>query len=174
MRRVVRDMETLLETLLLLAREEDVFADEEETSVNQVVAEEIELLHEFADEQHNQIELIEEVDAICRAKPRVLGIIMSNLIRNAITYTQNGTVTIRITKDFVAVTDTGIGMNAEEMDQVFTAFYRSERAKAVGQGQGLGLALVRRLAQQLEWRVDVDSEEGVGTEFRVWYRRRWA
>ena len=171
MRRVVRDMETLLETLLLLAREEDVFADDGETSVNQVVAEEIELLHGSADEQHNQIE---EVDATCRAKPRVLGIIMSNLIRNAITYTQNGTVTIRITRDFVAVTDTGIGMNAEEMDQVFTAFYRSERAKAVGQGQGLGLALVRRLAQQLDWRVDVDSEEGVGTEFRVWYRRRWA
>jgi signal transduction histidine kinase len=170
MRRVVGDMETLLETLLLLAREENVFASDQDTSVNQVIAEEIELLHEFADEQNNRVQLEEEGDATCNANPRVLGIIMSNLIRNAITYTAGGTVTIRITNDFVSVKDTGMGMSADEMDQVFTAFYRSERAKEAGNGQGLGLALVRRLAQQLGWRVDVDSEEGVGTEFRVWFR----
>lgn len=170
MRRVVVDMETLLETLLMLAREEDVFSQEGPTSVNQVVAEEIELLSEYAEKNSNRIELVEEFDVVCNARPRVLAIIMSNLIRNALTYTQKGRVTIRITDRYVAVTDTGIGMSDEDMDSAFTAFFRGEQAKNTANGQGLGLALVRRLAQQLDWRVDLDSEEGVGTEFRVWYR----
>lgn len=170
MRRVVVDMETLLETLLMLAREEDVFAVEGPTSVNHVIAEEIELLTEYAEKNNNRIELIEEFDVVCNARPRVLAIIMSNLIRNALTYTENGRVTIRISDRYVAVTDTGIGMSEEDMDSAFTAFFRGENAKITANGQGLGLALVRRLAQQLDWRVDLDSEEGVGTEFRVWYR----
>ena len=170
MRRVVTDMETLLETLLMLAREEDVFAVDGPTSVNQVIAEEIELLTELAEANNNRIEFFEDFDVVCNARPRVLAIMMSNLIRNGLTYTQNGRVTIRVTDRYVAVTDTGIGMSDEDMDGAFTAFFRSERAKETASGQGLGLALVRRLAQQLDWRVDLDSEVGVGTEFRVWYR----
>ncbi|MBT7333303.1 MAG: HAMP domain-containing histidine kinase [Gammaproteobacteria bacterium] len=169
MRRVVKDMETLLETLLLLAREEDVYASDNSTNVNQVIAEEVELLQEFAELQGNRIDWIEGADAHCAAKPRVLGIIMSNLIRNALTYTQNGTVTICVEREFVAVRDTGIGMSDDEMDKIFTAFYRSEAAKSSGHGQGLGLALVRRLVQQLGWTVEVSSQEQVGTEFKVWF-----
>lgn len=169
MRRVVNDMETLLETLLTLAREEDVFADDRTTSVNQVIAEEIELLTEFADEKGNQIEFLEDVEALCSAKPRVLAIMLSNLVRNALTYTTGGVVTIQITPSCVIVKDTGIGMSEEDMDNAFTAFFRGDTASRTTRGQGLGLALVRRLAQQLGWRVELDSKLGSGTEFKVWF-----
>ena len=172
MRRVVGDMETLLETLLMLAREEDVRLAPEDaaqiTSLNQTIAEEMELLAALAQENGNEMHLIEQADLECDVKPRVLAIMMSNLIRNALTYTRNGRVTVTIAADHVAIEDTGIGMSGEELDQVFSAFYRGERAKSSASGQGLGLALVRRLAQRLDWRVEVESEEGVGTCFKVW------
>ena len=170
MRRVVNDMETLLETLLTLAREEDVFADDESTSVNQVIAEEIELLTEFAEAQGNRIEFVEEVEAVCRAKPRVLAIIVSNLLRNALTYTEHGVVTVHLTAEQLVIRDTGIGMSEADMENAFTAFFRGDTAARTTRGQGLGLALVRRLAQQLNWRVDMDSQLGEGTEFRVSYQ----
>ncbi len=171
MRRAVTEMETLLETLLLLAREEDVFiaADGSEplTSVNQVVTQEIELLTDLAERNNNRIVLQEDGEAVCKAKPRVLGIIISNLLRNALTYTQDGTVTIRIAPDHFMVRDTGVGIAEEDQDKVFTAFYRGDNTKHSADGQGLGLALVRRLSQQLDWPVKVRSTLGEGTEFLV-------
>ncbi len=169
MRRAVTEMETLLETLLLLAREEDVFiaADAPLTSVNQVVAEEIELLAELAEKNRNRIVLQEDGEALCRAKPRVLGIIVSNLLRNALTYTQDGKVIVRVTTDEVLVRDTGVGISEDDQEKVFNAFYRGENSRHAASGQGLGLALVRRLSQQLEWPVKVHSTLGEGTEFRV-------
>ena len=170
MRRVVVDMEMLLETLLMLAREEDVFADDGSTSVNQVAAEEIELLTELAERHNNHIEFIEDAEGMCNAKSRVLAIIMRNLIGNALNYTHDGQVTVRVGNQCLTVTDTGIGMSAEEKNRAFTAFYRGERAKEQAGGQGLGLALVRRLTEQLGWRVELESEPGVGTEFKVWFK----
>ncbi len=170
MRRVVTDMELLLETLLMLAREEDVFVEGEKTSINQVIAEELELLAELADEQGNKIEFLEDVEGFCNAKPRVLAIMLGNLLRNALTYTKNGVVTIQITDDYVIIRDTGIGMSSEDMDNAFTAFFRGDTASREARGQGLGLALVRRLSQQLNWRVELQSALGKGTEFKVWYR----
>ncbi|MEM7078543.1 MAG: HAMP domain-containing sensor histidine kinase [Pseudomonadota bacterium] len=168
MSRVVLEMETLLETLLMLAREENVFSDTP-TSINQVITEEMELLIEVAEENNNTCTLTDEVEFYCNAKPRVLGIIVSNLLRNALTYTNDGRVDVAITASTITIRDTGIGMSAEDADRVFTAFYRGALAQDMVKGQGLGLALVRRLAQQLAWRVELNSAVGEGTEFRIFY-----
>lgn len=168
MQRVVVEMETVLETLLMLAREEDVFG-ETQASINHVIAEEIEMLVQLAESRGNEIEFIEEVEASCDAKASVVAIILSNLIRNAINFTENGNITIRLTAECIAISDTGIGMSETDAENAFTAFYRGEGAKQTSSGQGLGLALVRRLSQQLGWRVEVNSEIDCGTEIRVWY-----
>lgn len=168
MQRVTNEMQVMLETLLMLAREEDVF--ENGTSLNQVLAEEIEMFTELAEENGNTIDLQEETEATCNAKPKVLAIIATNLLRNAISYTRDGKVTVRVTDRYFAVTDTGAGMSEDDMDNAFTAFYRGAAGESSTGGQGLGLALVRRLSQQLHWRVDLDSTLGKGTEFKVWYR----
>lgn len=169
MNRVVNDMEVLLETLLLLAREEDVTA-EVPTNVNQIVTEEIELLSQLAGENGNHIDLVQDAELYCRAKPKVLAIIVSNLLRNALTYTKNGRVTVELSEDKIRVSDTGLGMTKEELEEAFTAFYRGERAERTTEGQGLGLALVRRLSQQLGWRVEAASEAGEGSVFTLYYQ----
>ena len=168
MTRVMADMEAMLETLLMLARETAV-TSEEAVSIGQVIAEEIELLADFAETKGNRLSFEEEDPAMCHVKPSVAAIIFANLIRNALTYTDNGEVIITVTQDYVSIRDTGIGMSPEEEESAFTAFYRGEKAKETATGQGLGLALVKRLTDQLKWRVEVSSALGEGSTFKVYY-----
>ena len=170
MRRVVDDMEVLLETLLMLAREEDVRAEPGETDLNQVLAEEIELHTQLAEDTRNRVAFVETAQRRCDAKPRVLAIIFGNLLRNALNYTREGTVRVEVLEDRFVVADDGVGMSEAEADKAFTAFFRGANADELAQGQGLGLALVRRLVQQLGWRVAFESEVGRGTTFTVWFR----
>jgi signal transduction histidine kinase len=169
MQNTMRDMQTLLETLLMLAREEDVLAVDA-VNMNHVISEEIELHAELAEQRNNIVIFEEHADHHCHAKEKVLGIVVGNLLRNALTYTQNGRITIRLTDTVLSVADTGIGMSERDLDNVFSAFYRGEAAKQISQGQGLGLALVRRLVRQLDWRVEVASTLGTGTTFTVFYK----
>ena len=165
-RRVTGDMETLLETLLMLAREEDVTGEEDE-SINQIAFEQVELLTSINDENNNELQIEENAQISVRVRGRVAAIIISNLLRNAISYTQNGLVTLSVNETGFAVSDTGIGISPSDQDRVFAAFYRSEAVASSTSGQGLGLALVKRLCDQLGWTVQLDSELGVGTTVRI-------
>ena len=166
MRRVVGDMEVLLETLLTLAREEDVFAPEG-CSVNLIVAEEVELLTDLAQDKGLALTIENHAELSCNARPRVLGIIVSNLVRNAISYTEAGNVTVVIDAAGFSVRDSGIGIAEGDLEHIFTAFFRSSAVVSHSDGQGLGLALVKRLCNQLGWRLAVQSELGQGTEMTV-------
>ena len=167
MRRVLDDTETLLETLLLLAREQELLPPAEETSVNDVVAEQLETLTTLATERCNELVFDERADCVVMAPDRVVAIVAGNLLRNALTYTQDGTVTATINANSLTVADTGIGMSGQDVEAAFGAFYRSDAARASGRGHGLGLAIVKRLADQFNWRVTVSSEVGQGTTFKV-------
>ena len=168
MTRAVNEMETMLETLLMLAREAEVYGDTE-THVGDVLAEEIELLADLAGEHRNQVVFQENARVECSVKSSVLAIIVGNLLRNALTYTTAGTVTVTLEADHFAIRDTGVGMSQEEVEHAFTAFFRGS-VKGAHRGQGLGLALVRRLTNQLGWTVTVQSEKDVGSEFKVFFR----
>ena len=166
MQRVMAEIETIIGTLLMLAREEDVHSDTP-VSINQVLAEELELLSELAEAQRNQVTMVENAETTCNAKASVMAIIVSNLLRNALTFTNGGTVTVEVFDTYFVIRDTGIGMSEEDANNAFTAFYRGQAAQAERPGQGLGLALVRRLTQQLGWRVSIDSVLGEGTDVTV-------
>ena len=65
-------------------------------------------------------------------------------------------------------TDDGIGISTEDQQQLFTEFFRSSNPEALGRpGTGLGLAIVSRIAARHDGRIDVESQLGVGTTFRV-------
>jgi signal transduction histidine kinase len=68
----------------------------------------------------------------------------------------------------VEVQDTGIGISPEAQERMFEQFYRAPEARTVdGSGLGLGLTLVQRLVRAHEGKVDVSSEPGKGSTFRV-------
>jgi len=105
--------------------------------------------------------------------PRLLNIILSNIISNAVKYTppegaldvsyaSNGQV-IRF-----AITDTGIGIPEAEIPQLFRKFFRASNAQSQHtEGTGLGLYIVQEAAKQLGGSIEVASEEGKGTTFTV-------
>jgi two-component system sensor histidine kinase BaeS len=104
---------------------------------------------------------------------RLLEMIASNLLSNAIRYTPSGgSVQFELRRRggelMLRVRDTGVGIAPEHQKRIFERLYRvdSTRDRATG-GSGLGLAIVRRAVQTLGGRVELDSTPGKGTEFRV-------
>lgn len=167
MRRTVEDMEALLETLLLLAREEELAAPAEPVLVNDVVSNQLDTLRFLAERGCNQTKLAEEAELRIRVPRKVLEIVLSNLIRNALTYTNHGEVTVTVTENSVKVSDTGIGMNSTELESAFEPFFRAEPSRTVTKGHGLGLSIVRRLARQFGWTLLTASQPNEGTSVEV-------
>jgi signal transduction histidine kinase len=107
-----------------------------------------------------------------RTDPGRLRQILVNLLANAAKFTAHGEVGIRGTVDdewaTFEVWDTGIGIAKEHLDVIFSPFWQVEqRATRQYGGTGLGLSVVRRLAQLLGGTVEVASELGVGSRFTV-------
>ena len=167
MRRTVDDMETLLETLLLLARGEAAASVADETLVNEVVAVQIDELRPLADEKSNTVALHEAAELRVRAPVKVVQIVVGNLLRNALTYTANGTVDVTVAAHGVKVADTGPGMSRPDLANAFEPFYRADASRGSSRGHGLGLSIVRRLSQQFGWQLAANSRLGEGTTMEV-------
>ncbi len=106
------------------------------------------------------------------ADRRAVDQVLTNLVDNALKYTDPGgriTVDVESQPEFVrvSVTDTGIGIPAEQQARIFERFYRVDKARsrALG-GTGLGLSIVRHLVQAMGGDVYVESEPGQGSTFR--------
>jgi signal transduction histidine kinase len=110
------------------------------------------------------------------ADPVRLSQILSNLISNAIKFTEKGSITVAVnapnppSPQFqITVQDTGIGIPAENLDSIFESFNQVDEAYATSLGgTGLGLAIARQLANQQGGSIQVDSAVGVGTIFTVY------
>lgn len=96
-----------------------------------------------------------------------------NLLSNAQKFTQEGHICVRAYPSeacswILEVEDTGIGIPAEDQERVFEEFYRAPSADhSIRPGSGLGLAIVKRLVDALQGSIEVESEYGVGTTFRI-------
>jgi two-component system phosphate regulon sensor histidine kinase PhoR len=96
-----------------------------------------------------------------------------NLLENAVIYTpEGGSVTIRTYQDktnvALEISDTGIGIEKEEQPHIFENFYRTERArKHSSGGTGLGLSIVKRIVDLHGATIQVESQPGQGSCFRV-------
>jgi signal transduction histidine kinase/CheY-like chemotaxis protein len=104
--------------------------------------------------------------------------ILMNLLSNAVKYTERGEVTLRLSmlasplgrgRDLrLAVTDTGLGIDPEQQEQIFEPFYQAESPDGrVRQGTGLGLSITRRLVDLMHGRIHVLSRPGEGATFSV-------
>jgi signal transduction histidine kinase len=120
------------------------------------------------------VALEEQVERACvDGDPKRLRQVVANLLSNALAYTEpDGRVELRVHPGggdaVLEVADTGIGIAAADLPHLFARFWRGEksRSRATG-GAGIGLAIVQELVRAHEGRIEVDSELGKGSRFRV-------
>ncbi len=97
-----------------------------------------------------------------------------NLVENAIHYTpEGGSVTVRGSRDndkvMVEVRDLGIGINEDDIPNIFSRFFRAEHAREIySGGTGLGLAIAKRIVEIHNGQIEVESKSGQGSTFRLW------
>ena len=101
--------------------------------------------------------------------------VVTNILTNAVKYTEQGSVTLNVGWDWVdensiylkfSVTDTGIGIKKEDMEKLFSAFERlEEKRNRTIEGTGLGMSITIRLLKMMDSRLDVESIYGKGSTF---------
>lgn len=100
--------------------------------------------------------------------------ILWNLISNAVKFTQQGQVTVRVRYDegdmlHFEVEDSGIGIPQDELDKIFAMYYqvKDSHGGKPATGTGIGLAVSRRLAKNMGGDITVTSEQGKGSTFTL-------
>ena len=105
------------------------------------------------------------------ADPRRVRQIIGNLVGNAVKFTEKGSVDVRVDpRDggaSIAVVDTGPGIAPSEHEAIFQEYWQSRDARRRRVGTGLGLAITRRLVQMHRGFIDLSSQLGRGSTFRV-------
>jgi len=160
-RTATRDMEALIEAFLILARESDTGLPQEDFEIDALVDEEAERVRPLLDNKPVQLFLRHEGRFSLHASPRVLSVMLGNLLRNACHYTEEGRVVITVGADYVRVQDTGVGMSDDDLAHVFTPFFHADRNPRGG--HGVGLTIVKRLSDRFGWPLELTSVLGKGT-----------
>lgn len=98
--------------------------------------------------------------------------VFTNIVENAIKYNKSGgEVDIVVSEDdswaILSVTDTGIGIPAEEIPKIFDRFYRVDASRSQTVGSGLGLSIVKAIVEAHAGKIEVESAVGKGSTFRV-------
>ena len=122
-----------------------------------------------------EIETDIEEDVRIKSDPELLSLVWNNLISNAVKFTPDGgTIGLSLKTEgssvIVQVCDTGCGMKPEVGQHIFEKFYQGDTSHAT-QGNGLGLALVKRVMDILNGEIGVQSVYGEGSTFTVKFKR---
>ncbi|RYZ42533.1 MAG: HAMP domain-containing histidine kinase [Myxococcaceae bacterium] len=129
-------------------------------------------LYQSSDPGHTLELVVPESAVLVRADPARLEQVLTNLVSNALKYSPVGSrVEVAVLGDadhaVVAVSDQGIGMSPDELKGLFVPFQRAGNAKQRAPGVGLGLSVSRRIIEAHGGRIEVESQPGQGSVFRV-------
>ena len=123
--------------------------------------------------ERKNIEIETEIaeDVVVSADAELLSLVWNNLFSNAFKFTEEGgRVSLSLSADekyaTVKISDTGCGMSAEVGEHIFEKFYQGDSSRAT-EGNGLGLALVKRVIDIMQGEIGVTSAVGVGTTFTI-------
>ena len=170
--RLARQLARLVGDLLDLSRLEASEPDHELVRLDQVADEEVSRLRPAAEAAGLKLTATAAPASVSGSR-RDLGLAIRNLLDNALRHTpEGGAVDLRVGTDsgevLVEVTDSGEGIPKRELPRIFERFYRVDtaRARATG-GTGLGLAIVRHVVERHGGSVQVESELGQGSTFRL-------
>ncbi|MBU6488186.1 MAG: HAMP domain-containing histidine kinase [Burkholderiales bacterium] len=160
--RAADNMRRLVNALLTLAREHSV-----RDTVSVPLAAAIgEALTPFADRLaakgiDTRVEI--EPELCVTANPSALAIVLSNLIDNAERHMTGGHLSFTYAQPWLRIEDTGSGIAPHAAPHVFDRFYQAHPIRHAQQGAGIGLAIVKKIAERYGWQIRLDSEPTRGT-----------
>ncbi|HAO6016608.1 TPA: cell wall metabolism sensor histidine kinase WalK [Listeria monocytogenes] len=167
----------LIMDILALSRIEQnpVAENVELVDVDEVIEQSARTIFEMATEKNIRVTIPEKTSGsvMIETDRDKLQQIIINLLSNAINYTPvDGKVEVKLIEQeaevIIEVTDNGIGIPAKDIDRVFERFYRVDKARSRHSGgTGLGLSIVKHLVENCGGRIEVESQEEVGSTFRV-------
>lgn len=164
--RAARDMAELGTALLLMARE-DHAQPGGGCQVAAVVEEAVEKQHHLLGSKPVTVDVQTDPALVVSADCGLVDILVSNLVRNAFSYTDAGSVTIHQDSRSLVISDTGRGIPGEAIDQAFLRHFRDISST----GAGIGLSLVKRICDRYGWQVRLESGERQGTTVTVVFAR---
>jgi signal transduction histidine kinase len=150
----------------------------QETDISRLIHEMVDTFKPSLQNHHDELIVNCEDDlGYAHIDPTRLRQALMNLFSNAVKFTENGLITLtashRVHEDrpwiAIEVTDTGIGIPEDEIDQLFQPFKQASSGTASKYGgTGLGLAISRRICRMMGGDISVESTEGVGSTFTIW------
>ena len=165
-------MVKIVDDLLLLAEVDSGQLEQKEAvTLKEIIEEEMKRARPLAGKR--QLVIHRQEDLVVNGDSHRLKRLIGNLIDNAIRYTpEDGTITLSLFRDgdwaCLEVGDTGVGIAPQHLPHIFDRFYRADKARSRSKGgAGLGLALVKDIAEQHGGMVTVTSEPGKGSTFTV-------
>ena len=174
-----KEMEALVEDLLVLAALESKEGKViwENTDLHKLANEVVQNLNELAAEKGISIYVEIPQGFNCKCDSHKVEILLKNLVENAIKYNKpDGKIWIRASKTpkwvILEVKDTGIGIPKKHLPLIFERFYRVDKSRSRSlRGTGLGLSIVKHIALIHGGKVEVESQEGKGSSFKVFIPR---
>lgn len=145
--RALKDMQVLVDTFLQISREAELIGSVTPDTLTRMIRHLEEIWRPQAEAKGLQLQVIQE--AVCTGfySPILLGVVLNNLLRNAVTYTASGTVQIFETSHGFVVEDEAGGISPERIAAIFSAPRRFVDAD----NNGIGLSLVRRICARCGW-----------------------
>jgi signal transduction histidine kinase len=166
-------LKLMVEDLLTLSRLESEPGQQSSVDLADVVVETVERFRPMAESKSIDLEMREIAAAPVAGERSELRRVISNLLDNALKYTdRGGRVSVHLERNGASVSlrvrDTGAGIPSSETERIFERFYRADpsRDRRTG-GAGLGLAIVARIVEFHGGRVSVESDLGKGSAFTV-------
>ncbi|MDR4651675.1 MAG: HAMP domain-containing histidine kinase [Nitrosomonas sp.] len=152
-----------LQALLFLAREQ-ALGVMEPVAIAECINDAIEPL--YPEIHRKKLKFIVNVspDIIIPLNRQALHTALTNLLRNAIQYTDEGSIRVDYSNGHLSVTDTGMGIEPAFLPLLFERFFRGTTRV---EGLGIGLPIVKRICNHYGWKINVESQVGRGTTFRI-------
>ena len=172
-----RRLAALITNILKLNKLENqqIFPQLDEYDLGEQLCENLLQFEDIWEKKNLNIETDIEDDVRIRSDAELLSLVWNNLISNAVKFTsEGGTIGVSLKTEgnlvIVSVSDTGCGIRPEVGQHIFEKFYQGDTSHAT-QGNGLGLALVKRVVDILNGEISVQSVYGQGSTFTVKFRR---
>lgn len=113
----------------------------------------------------------EQTDEVALTDEKWLGFVVEQVLSNAVKYTSAGSISIKCDGDRLVISDTGIGIAAEDLPRIFDKGYTGFNGRADRKASGIGLYLCRRICDNLGHSIKVESAAGQGTTITIGLRR---